>query len=84
MSQPLQRDALRIIVDIIREATGTALSAEARRRLEGVLKSLAAGDVPESLAKLSILELETGLLVAGAKLRGETGIALVSAPVAAT
>ncbi len=32
---------------------------------------VAAGDVPESLAKLNILELETGLLVAGAKLRGE-------------
>src|ERR1035438_1080330 len=32
---------------------------------------IAAGDVPESLAKLSILELETGLLVAGSKLRGE-------------
>jgi adenylate cyclase len=48
MNRPLQRDALRIIVDIIREATGTALSAEARRRLEGVLKSLAAGEVPES------------------------------------
>jgi ATP-dependent Clp protease ATP-binding subunit ClpB len=32
---------------------------------------LAAGDVPESLSKLSLLELETGLLVAGAKLRGE-------------
>jgi ATP-dependent Clp protease ATP-binding subunit ClpB len=32
---------------------------------------IAARDVPESLAKLSILELETGLLVAGAKLRGE-------------
>jgi ATP-dependent Clp protease ATP-binding subunit ClpB len=32
---------------------------------------LAAGDVPETLAKLSLLELETGLLVAGAKLRGE-------------
>jgi ATP-dependent Clp protease ATP-binding subunit ClpB len=32
---------------------------------------IAAGDVPESLARLSILELETGLLVAGAKLRGE-------------
>ncbi len=30
-----------------------------------------AGDVPESLAKLSLLELETGMLVAGAKLRGE-------------
>jgi ATP-dependent Clp protease ATP-binding subunit ClpB len=32
---------------------------------------IAAGDVPASLAKLRVLELETGLLVAGAKLRGE-------------
>jgi ATP-dependent Clp protease ATP-binding subunit ClpB len=32
---------------------------------------VAAGDVPASLAKLSLLELETGQLVAGAKLRGE-------------
>jgi ATP-dependent Clp protease ATP-binding subunit ClpB len=32
---------------------------------------IAAGDVPQNLAALSILELETGLLVAGAKLRGE-------------
>jgi ATP-dependent Clp protease ATP-binding subunit ClpB len=32
---------------------------------------IAAGDVPQNLAHLSILELETGLLVAGAKLRGE-------------
>jgi ATP-dependent Clp protease ATP-binding subunit ClpB len=32
---------------------------------------IAAGDVPESIAKLQLLELETGLLVAGAKLRGE-------------
>src|SRR5580658_10438872 len=32
---------------------------------------LAAGDAPQSLTKLGLLELETGLLVAGAKLRGE-------------
>ncbi|HEX8792271.1 MAG TPA: AAA family ATPase [Polyangiaceae bacterium] len=32
---------------------------------------IAAGEVPDVLAKLSILELETGMLVAGAKLRGE-------------
>jgi ATP-dependent Clp protease ATP-binding subunit ClpB len=32
---------------------------------------LAAGDAPESLTKLGLRELETGLLVAGAKLRGE-------------
>lgn len=32
---------------------------------------IAAGDVPRNLTSLSILELETGLLVAGARLRGE-------------
>jgi ATP-dependent Clp protease ATP-binding subunit ClpB len=32
---------------------------------------IAAGDVPSNLTKLSILELETGSLIAGAKLRGE-------------
>jgi ATP-dependent Clp protease ATP-binding subunit ClpB len=32
---------------------------------------IAAGDVPENLSKLAILELDTGALVAGAKLRGE-------------
>jgi len=32
---------------------------------------IASGDVPQSLANLSILELETGSLLAGAKLRGE-------------
>ena len=32
---------------------------------------IAAGDVPQNLASLSILELETGQLLAGAKLRGE-------------
>jgi ATP-dependent Clp protease ATP-binding subunit ClpB len=32
---------------------------------------IAAGDVPENLTNLAILELETGALVAGAKLRGE-------------
>jgi ATP-dependent Clp protease ATP-binding subunit ClpB len=32
---------------------------------------IASGDVPQNLASVSILELETGLLVAGAKLRGE-------------
>jgi ATP-dependent Clp protease ATP-binding subunit ClpB len=32
---------------------------------------IAAGDVPRNLSKLAILELDTGALVAGAKLRGE-------------
>jgi ATP-dependent Clp protease ATP-binding subunit ClpB len=43
-----------------------------KRAIVGALAMrIAAGDVPESLAKLSLLELETGMLVAGAKLRGE-------------
>jgi ATP-dependent Clp protease ATP-binding subunit ClpB len=32
---------------------------------------IAAGDVPDNLTQLSILELETGAIIAGAKLRGE-------------
>jgi ATP-dependent Clp protease ATP-binding subunit ClpB len=32
---------------------------------------IAAGEVPDNLSRLSILELETGALIAGAKLRGE-------------
>ena len=48
MSRPLPREGLRIIQDIVREATGAPLQAEARRRLEAVLESLAAGDVPDS------------------------------------
>jgi ATP-dependent Clp protease ATP-binding subunit ClpB len=32
---------------------------------------IAQGEVPEGLAKVAVLELETGMLVAGAKLRGE-------------
>ncbi|MBP9111475.1 MAG: AAA family ATPase, partial [Polyangiaceae bacterium] len=32
---------------------------------------IAAGDVPSNLSKLALLELETGSLIAGAKLRGE-------------
>jgi ATP-dependent Clp protease ATP-binding subunit ClpB len=32
---------------------------------------IASGDVPQNLASLQLLELETGLLLAGAKLRGE-------------
>ena len=48
MSRPLRRDALRVIQDIVREATGRPLPPEARTRLEKVLESLAAGDVPEA------------------------------------
>jgi len=34
-------------------------------------KRIAAGDVPENLSKIALLELEVGALMAGAKLRGE-------------
>jgi len=39
--------------------------------VRGLAMRIAAGDVPESIGKLHLLELETGQLVAGAKLRGE-------------
>ena len=48
MSRPLRRDAVRVIQDIVREATGTPLPPEARARVEKVLESLAAGDVAEA------------------------------------
>ncbi len=49
MSRPLQRDALRVIQDIVTEATGAPLQGEAERRLESVLQALAAGDLPAPL-----------------------------------
>jgi ATP-dependent Clp protease ATP-binding subunit ClpB len=39
--------------------------------VDALAMRIAAGDVPQNLASLSILELEVGQLVAGAKLRGE-------------
>ena len=39
--------------------------------VQALAMRVAAGDVPQNLASLKILELETGTLVAGAKLRGE-------------
>ena len=51
MSRPLRRDALRVILDVVREATGTALDPEARRRLEGVLERLVKGDVPNAVGE---------------------------------
>jgi adenylate cyclase len=46
VSRPLQRDALRVIQDIVTEATGAPLQGEAERRLESVLQALAAGELP--------------------------------------
>jgi adenylate cyclase len=77
MSRPLQRDALRIIQDIVREATGTMLPAEARRKVEGVLKSLAAGDVPHSAGQ-GFSERDVTILFAD--LRGFSAIAASHRP----
>ena len=48
MTRPLERDALRIIQDVVREATGTGLPAEARQRLERLLRAIAEGHAPEA------------------------------------
>jgi adenylate cyclase len=47
MTRPLERDALRIIQDVVREATGKGLPAEARQRVERLLRSVASGNAPE-------------------------------------
>ena len=49
MSRPLQRDALRMIQDIIGDATGTPLPPEARQRLEAVLAALSTGELPHTV-----------------------------------
>src|ERR1700741_2671788 len=48
MSRPLRRDAVRVIQDIVQEATGMPLPPEARARVERVLESLAKGDVADA------------------------------------
>jgi len=48
MTDPLLRDALRLIQDIVSEGKGSPLDREGVRRLEEVLKSLAAPDVLRS------------------------------------
>lgn len=39
--------------------------------IEGLASRIIAGDVPESIAKCKIIELDMGMLIAGAKYRGE-------------
>ena len=46
MPDPLLRDAMRLIQDIVMEAKGSALDREAMRRVEAVLKRLAGMDQP--------------------------------------
>jgi len=47
MTRPLERDAMRIIQDVVREATGKGLPAEARQRLERLLRAIGKGSSPE-------------------------------------
>ena len=48
MTRSLERDALRIIQDVVREATGKGLPAEARQRLERLLRAIGQGRTPEA------------------------------------
>jgi adenylate cyclase len=47
MTRPLQRDALRIVQDVVRAATGKGLPTEARQRLERLLRGIAKGSLPD-------------------------------------
>jgi adenylate cyclase len=47
MTRALERDALRLIQDLVRDATGKGLPAETRQRLERLLGAIAKGNLPE-------------------------------------
>ena len=49
MSEPLLRDALRLIQDIVVRSKGSPLEGEAERGLEAVLRSVAGGEVSRSV-----------------------------------
>ena len=48
MADPLVRDALRLIQDIVAQASGARLDGESLRRVEGVLERLAAAERPSA------------------------------------
>src|SRR3954469_21890307 len=48
MNRTRQRDALRLISDVVRDDTGSVLTPEARRRLEAVLARFGAVEGPEA------------------------------------
>lgn len=50
MSEPLLRDALRLIQDIVARSKGSPLQGEEERQLEAVLRSVAGGEVSGSAA----------------------------------
>ena len=72
MNLPLQRDALRVIQDIVAEATGAPLQGEAERRLEAVLEAVAIGASPAPAGR-SYSQREVTILFAD--LRGFSAIA---------
>jgi adenylate cyclase len=72
MTDPLLRDALRLIQDIVLEAKGSRLDREAVRRVEEVLKSLAAPETARS-ADTGFSRREATILFAD--LRGFSAIA---------
>src|ERR687892_2025956 len=77
MSDPLLRDALRLIQDIVREAKGSALDREAVRRVEAVLKRFAAAD---GSASLDTGYSQRDATILFADLRGFSAIAAAYAP----
>lgn len=77
MSEPLLRDALRLIQDIVIEAKGSALDGEAVRRLEEVLKRIAPADAA-SLTHAGYSQREATILFAD--LRGFSAITAAYPP----
>jgi adenylate cyclase len=78
MNKPLQRDALRLIQDIVREAKGSPLDRESVRRVQAVLQAVAAGNVPRSSTDAGYSVREATILFAD--LRGFSAIASAFPP----
>ena len=77
MADPLVRDALRLIQDIVAQASGTRLDGESLRRVEGVLARLAAAERP-SLSDSGFSERDATVLFAD--LRGFSAISAAFPP----
>lgn len=77
MADPLVRDALRLIQDIVAQASGAPLDGESLRRVEAVLARLAAGERP-SAPDLGFSERDATVLFAD--LRGFSAISAAFPP----
>jgi adenylate cyclase len=71
MTGPLERDALRVVQDVVRDATGKELPTEARQRLERLLRAIAKGSLPPAEGQ-AFSQREVTILFAD--LRGFSGI----------